>query len=70
MDAALPHPAEEFDAAKAVFESGFFQGLQTISGKGDVLQRYFVYFHEVGFVISGDLTRHLDTTPQDVLSNG
>ena len=64
---ANPPTADEIDAAKANFESGFYSGLQTISGKGDALQRYYMYTGDPGF-IGEDLTRYLDATPADVQS--
>ena len=68
-DALSEHPptAEEIDAAKANFEAGFYAGLQTVSGKGDTLNRYQMYTGSPGF-IGDDLTRYLDATPAQVLT--
>lgn len=64
-----PPTADEIDAAKTDFEANFYAGLQTISGKGDTLNRYEMYTGNPGF-IGEDLTRYLEATPADVLAAG
>jgi len=59
--------AEEVSVAKINWRVRFFQGLQTIARKADILNAYDAWTGDPGF-IGKDLQRYLDVTPQAVQS--
>ncbi len=64
-----PPTVDELDGARANFEAGFYSGLQTISGKGDTINRYFMYSGDPGYM-GADLTRYFEADAADVLASG
>ncbi|MBA2321488.1 MAG: insulinase family protein, partial [Deltaproteobacteria bacterium] len=62
-----PPTAEEIDAARASFEVGYFNELQTIASKGDMLNRYNMMVGDPGY-LQKDLQRYHDADPADVLA--
>jgi zinc protease len=64
-----PPTVEEVDGARTAYEVGFFEGIETISGKGDMLNRYFMHTGDPGY-IAQDLARYQTATPASVLEWG
>lgn len=62
-----PPTADEVAAGKANYERYFYDGLQTIQGKGEALQRYNMYQGDPGYM-GQDLARYRAVTPDSVKS--
>ena len=62
-----PPTADEFAAAKANYELGFYQAIETIRGKGETLQNYNMYHGDPGY-IQTDLNRFLNATLEDSIN--
>ncbi len=59
----------ELDAARAGYERSFFDAIQTISGKGETLQRYNMYTGNPGY-IGQDMARYGTVTTDSLVSWG
>ena len=66
---SAPPTADEISAAKANYERRFYEGQETIQGKGETLQIYNMNQSDPGYV-NKDLQRYLQSTAESTLEAG
>jgi zinc protease len=64
-----PPTTEEIESARAGYEASFYRSLQTISGKGETLQRYNMYQGDPGYM-ARDLARYQGVTGESMVEWG